>query len=136
MRRRRRWQRRKGYKRSTGFALMLDDASAMRRSRLVGRRDLQALQEEPAPAPPKTPPTPHLHSPASQAPLGAGGQFGSQCKYIFSLSKTHFPTTVNGEEGALEGGGLREEGVGVKFSPSSSPPFSPPLSRLPLPAGF
>lgn len=76
-----------------------------------------------SPLPPKTPPTLHLHSPLSQAPLGAGGQFWSQCKYILSLSKTHFPTTVKGEEGTLEGRGLREEGerVGVKFFPSSSP---------------
>lgn len=76
----------------------------------------------------KTPSTPYLNSTHSQAPLGAGGRFGSQCKYIFSLSKTHFPTTVKGEEGASENyerRGRKRESVGVKFFPIS--PLLPPV---------
>lgn len=65
-------------------------------------------------------------SPLSRAPLGAGGGFGSQCKYIFSLSKTHFPTTVKGEEGSLSGGERvkerEREGKGENFPPLSSAP--------------
>lgn len=119
---RRRWR---GSNLSTVLALMLDDASA--RSCLVGSRDLQ---------PPPPIPPPHTHTnpfPPSQAPLGAGGRFGSQCKYIFSLSKTHFPTTVKGEEGTSEGSGAtrkererREVGGGGEgfFFPLFFPPFS------------
>lgn len=73
------------------------------------------------------PPRPTNPFPPSQAPLGAGGPFGSQCKYIFSLSKTHFPTTVKeGGSGATRK--ERERGWwwwrrGI-FFPLFFPPFS------------
>lgn len=125
---------RRGSNLSTALALMLEDASATR-GHVWSAAGIERPFETNPPLHPARPPNPHLHSPFSLAPLGAGGRFRSQCKYIFSLSKTHFPTTVKRGGRVLwrgEGNERRERGrerVGVKFFPSSSPLFST-LSRL------
>lgn len=82
--------RNRGSNLSTARALMSEDESAVGRSRRGFKGPWSRTHHC------GEPPNPQ---PLSLAPLGAGGHSGSQSKYIFSLSKTHFPTTVKGEVG-------------------------------------
>lgn len=98
---------------------MLEDASATWGHAWLVAGIYRPFKKDPNPLAPTT--KAHTHRQPSQSLQRAGGRFGSQCKYIFSLSKTHFPTTVKKREG-YDGGG-RARG---RAPPTHTPP--PPLS--------
>lgn len=111
---------RRGSSLSNASALMLEDASAMR-----GHAWLAAGIYRPFKKKKKNPPPKKTHLPPLPRPLWELADGSCPSVNIFFLYQRHiFQPLSKGEEGALEGGGLRgekERELGVNFSP-----FSPP----------